>query len=626
MSDVQVKVDILPVITPDAIKKAVNAAATGAKLDIKQVEIMRSALQSALDTATAGLELKIGGVKLDNASQLGGNIAKTVQDGYQRASKKSGGDILGVGRSQRDTIKQLAGSLGPLESRLKKLGSLGFDGWKMNKLTASLQGAEGKIRGLSSATSSEFKKMSSAARKEIKAIESSISKGEKEIQQRLMGSMKPVTSMYGTLSNKMSKSGITGKQSSLDSAYQKARSLTEREVAAKMSGDVSGAAALGNAAKQARESFLSLGREIESDFNAVNKLQRTLASLETKHSILGEDPNADVTKLAELESKLNEVKSLLGQMGSASGGEFDKLRVDAEGAAQSAEKLASNIKTGAKDITSDLRSVYTLLEKIDKIERSGSSATSDPALSGRLTNMKKQAEDMVNAGIGSREAINRLQNSYKGWERDAGNLGHNLNGGNGPTSRIASLFKNVTGAMVFYEAFNKAKQAARAMYESVVSVDNAMTQLKIVTGASGSEMSTFFKEAATSATELGHSVSEVLGSIETFSRLGYNLNDAMSLSNAATMMSNVAAVSVDESTTGLTSIIKGYGLQASDASDVSDKLTAVGQDYAVSASELMEALERGGSSLASANNTLDESIALIAAGNASVQDAASVGG
>lgn len=91
------------------------------------------------------------------------------------------------------------------------------------------------------------------------------------------------------------------------------------------------------------------------------------------------------------------------------------------------------------------------------------------------------------------------------------------------------------------------------------------------------------------------------------------------------MLSNVAATSSEDATSGLTAIIKGFSLDADDAMSVADKLVKVGQSYAISASELMQALERGGAALFAGGNTLDESIAILAAGNAAVQNAESVG-
>ena len=598
MADVQIKVDILPEITKAAIQEAVNAAASGLKLNIGSVQL--------------------GGV---DTSQLTRDVQTLLQKAFQNPKSPPKITPKLDMSSQRNEMKQLTSMLGPLEARLRKLKSSGFDGWKVDKLSTGLRQVQANIKSLSGATSGEFRKMLSSIRSEMKEVDKSLTKSEREMQQRLMGNLKPVNSMYSTLYNKMGKSGMAARQAELESAYHAARQATEKSVSARMSGDTS-AAALESQAKQAREAFLSLGREIENDFTEVNKLQKVLSTLENKRSILGKDSNLDSSKLSEMEAKIRELKSALEQMGSASSSEFGELKAQAQSAATAAGKIGDELSRESKDMTTDLRQVYSLLEKINKLERDSAGGTMDAGWSKRLNNLKQEAEGMLSAGVRSKERTKQLQNEAAALKMEGGFSGGS---GGGSTSKIAALFKNVTGGMIAYEAFYKAKEAAHAMYESVVSVDDAMTQLKIVTGASGNEMKTFFQEASASATEFGHSVSEVLGSIETFSRLGYNLNDALNLSNAATVMSNVAAVGVDQSTTGLTSIIKGYGLGADQSMEVADKLTLVGKNWAVSAGELMEALERGGSSLASANNSLDESVALIAAGNASVQDAASVG-
>lgn len=191
--------------------------------------------------------------------------------------------------------------------------------------------------------------------------------------------------------------------------------------------------------------------------------------------------------------------------------------------------------------------------------------------------------------------------------------------------KLATRLQTLFTTRFASQAFVYLQRAFKEILDAVIAIDDAMTQLEIVTGASGSEMTTFFDEAANSARQLGASVSDILDSIQTFSRLGYQLSDALDLSEAATVLSNVADTTVDEATTGLTSIIKGFDIDASDAMGVADILTEVGQKYAVSAAELMTALENGGSSLQAANNTLEEAVALIAAGNASVQDSAKVG-
>lgn len=170
-----------------------------------------------------------------------------------------------------------------------------------------------------------------------------------------------------------------------------------------------------------------------------------------------------------------------------------------------------------------------------------------------------------------------------------------------------------------------AVRAVKKMISTAQEIDAAMTQLKIVTNATNNEMKEFSNTAITLAKDLGKSVTELTKSIETFSRLGYSLKDASELAKYATIMSNVAGVSADEATTGLTSIVKGYNLDVSEAEHVADILVDVGQKYAVSASEMMDAFEKSGAALHATNTTLEKSAGLIASANASVQDSSVVG-
>ena len=170
-----------------------------------------------------------------------------------------------------------------------------------------------------------------------------------------------------------------------------------------------------------------------------------------------------------------------------------------------------------------------------------------------------------------------------------------------------------------------AVRAVKKMISTAQEIDAAMTQLKIVTNATDAEMKQFSNTAITLAKNLGKSVTELTKSIETFSRLGYSLKDASELAKYATIMSNVAGVSADEATTGLTSIVKGYNLDVSEAEHVADILVDVGQKYAVSASEMMDAFEKSGAALHATNTSLEKSAGLIASANASVQDSSVIG-
>ena len=199
-------------------------------------------------------------------------------------------------------------------------------------------------------------------------------------------------------------------------------------------------------------------------------------------------------------------------------------------------------------------------------------------------------------------------------------------------SGLGGAFKKVFGSitntfktLAITKAQQLLRQSMEQIYKNVVEIDKSMTQLKIVTGASDSQLTNFFERSAEAAQKFGASVTDVLDSVQTFSRLGYNLNDSLDLSSFATILSNTADVTVDQATTGLTSIIKGYNLDVSDAEHVSDVLINIGQKYAISAGELMEAFEKGGAALNATGTSFEASAGLFAAGNAAIQNASTVG-
>ena len=83
--------------------------------------------------------------------------------------------------------------------------------------------------------------------------------------------------------------------------------------------------------------------------------------------------------------------------------------------------------------------------------------------------------------------------------------------------------------------------------------------------------------------------------------------------------------SIDDATNSMISTMKGFGIEAENASSILDKFNEVGNNFAISSGDIGEALQRSASSMAAANNTIDETIALITAANTVVQDATSVG-
>lgn len=195
----------------------------------------------------------------------------------------------------------------------------------------------------------------------------------------------------------------------------------------------------------------------------------------------------------------------------------------------------------------------------------------------------------------------------------------------GLSTKFAYLTRELGRFLSPFLLVRRAWQTIKEMANTVIELEDAFASLQIVTGATDKELEDFYDTASDISAKLGKSITDIASSIEVFSRLGYSLPDATVLAEYATILSNVASVTTDEATTGLTSIIKGYNMHVDQAEHVSDVLVSIGQRYAVSAGEMMEAYEKSGAALAATNTSFEKSAALIAAANSAVQNSSIVG-
>lgn len=192
---------------------------------------------------------------------------------------------------------------------------------------------------------------------------------------------------------------------------------------------------------------------------------------------------------------------------------------------------------------------------------------------------------------------------------------------------LKRIFNEKLGYGIIGAAAAMARRALREMYQNVVKIDTAMTELKKVTNETDESYKKFLDGSAERAQKLGATISDVVTATADFARLGYNLEDASVLSDTATIYKNVGdgISDINSASESIISTMKAFGYEASDAMSIVDKFNEVGNNYAISSKGVGDALLNSASAMAAANNTLDETIALSTAANTIVQDPEKVG-
>lgn len=195
------------------------------------------------------------------------------------------------------------------------------------------------------------------------------------------------------------------------------------------------------------------------------------------------------------------------------------------------------------------------------------------------------------------------------------------------TERVGTLAGKFSSWLTVSQVIMQVYQALKQMVTAVIEVDTAMTELRKVTNETEETYSKFIETAARRSKELGATISDTITASADFSRLGFSLDEASALADAAIVYKNVGdgITDITMASESIISTMKAFGVAAEDAMFIVDKFNEVGNNFAISSKGVGDALLRSASALAAGNNTLDESIALITAANSSIQDADVVG-
>lgn len=187
-------------------------------------------------------------------------------------------------------------------------------------------------------------------------------------------------------------------------------------------------------------------------------------------------------------------------------------------------------------------------------------------------------------------------------------------------------FKQIGQFVATYGILQKIPQVVQKMASEVVKVDSAMTELRKVADASDAELSQSFDRATASAKQYGIAISDVINSQSDWKRLGYELPDAQNLADLTTLLQRVGDNMTQESAaTGIISAMQGFSLEPEDAAHIVDVYNEVANNFAIDTAGIADAISRSASSMKAAGNTMEETVALVAAANAVVQDPDSIG-
>lgn len=367
----------------------------------------------------------------------------------------------------------------------------------------------------------------------------------------------------------------------------------------------------------------SFAKQLDNSRIAIQNFIKEYATLSIKlHSV--DSINPDNQELVNLRNSLPEIERRVQSLslglrqaietGDLSGLylQFNTLRTAIDATNISFANLSSESKLTGKELDNRLH-LDNLIRELQKYKDSLTSAFNGSEYEQeyeRILAMLKDSSTYFKAG---EQAVENFKNAcYKaGLETET--LGQ----------KLSRLFKEHFQTAIAMAGVAMVKQGLREVYDNVLELDTAVTELKKVSKMTGDEMNEYLDRTAINARELGANISDLVSSTADWKRLGYTDKDSEELARVSALMANVGD-QIDNATTAssyLISAMQGFGLVADDAERLLDCMNQIANTEPVSMNDLGIIMQKSSAAMSAAGNTYQETLSLAAAVNGVLQDA-----
>lgn len=184
-----------------------------------------------------------------------------------------------------------------------------------------------------------------------------------------------------------------------------------------------------------------------------------------------------------------------------------------------------------------------------------------------------------------------------------------------------TLMGKVATGLKYYVVLNQLRRLYRSIISTVTELDDALTQVAMVTSMNRKEAWGLIGNYQQLAKEVGMTTTQVAELSIYFFRQGRSAEDAFEMTKVAAKAAKVAAIDATESANYLTSAINGFGMAASQAELVADKFAALGAASASSYEELAKAMSKVAPAARVAGIDIDHMMGFIAKGIETTREA-----
>ena len=216
----------------------------------------------------------------------------------------------------------------------------------------------------------------------------------------------------------------------------------------------------------------------------------------------------------------------------------------------------------------------------------------------------------VNTNVSGTKDIDKISNSFDNATKSAKGFG--------------SFIKGLAKYGIYFNVFQKIEQGARQAVKAIEDIDKSIVDLQMATGDSYQNVRQLMSGYNDFAKQLGATTTEVSAGASDWLRQGKSIAETNKLIKDSMVLSKVANINSEDSTSYLTAMMKGFKKSVEEVSEINDSLTSIDLAAAVDAGGLAEATSRVAASADLAGVSLNKLLGYEAAVGEASQESMSV--
>lgn len=599
----------------------------------EQVDVLEKRL-NALQSKGIDLKVKVDGLDKLDTTKIGKQASQNFMNGV-KSVKGSTSDLFGFAKDQKKTFDKIS------KDAEKVKTTLGYTDKESTTIAKSWHNTQEKA-------SKEAEKV---RQDNVKKTQKAQEVENRRYAQQQIAQMKQ-TAVQRNAHNKAIVDAGKERIAQLKQEQKIKRQINEKESTANLIATRKAEQSRTQAQVQQKISQLGYENRLKNAHNQeiIDRIQQTRQKYESQQSKLAKIQERITS--GEFEARTAKNNSWIDKYAGQNSESLAKARKQIE----EINSLQNELQTG-KYASGDKKGMTIVSD--DQIAKTEKLDKTCKELKNTMTQVAKEESKTLGQGVAERSANNvaiymenntkalkkygeqlaTLQQQYKSatteFEKsDLDNQFKNLKSrisaegltGNSMWTELTRGFKQIGQFALTYGVIqNTAMQLPSKIISAVTDVDSAMTNLYKVTDETDQRYQKFLNNAGNTSKSLGRDMSSYINQTAEWAKLGYSLSDSEQLSKLSSIYANVGEVGDETAVSDMVTAMKAFNMQASDAQKIIDSYNRLGNEFAVTSADIGEGISNSASSLATASNDFDQSVAMIT-GMAEITQSANEGG